>query len=305
MKKFRNITTAYLAHKEMAVKATSLNNYRQILRNHLLPEFGEKKEISEDDVQRFIVRKLSEGCSVSYVRGLCKVLAAVVKFAARRHGWRYSEWELHYKNVPHKDTHAVMALSVDHERRLLEYLRSHVNRKNVGIILTLHSGLRIGELCALRWQDIDMELSLIHVRHNLQRVGSYGSRSTVVLQQPKTDTSVRTIPLSVETKIFLGLIISDNSPENFLLSGTSKPIEGRVMRDYFKRLLRRAGLPQDIRFHSLRHSFATRCVEAECDIKTLSVMLGHSQASITMDIYVHPTIEAQRKVLSKVASYVG
>lgn len=184
-------------------------------------------------------------------------------------------------------------------------VHAHVNRKNVGIILTLHSGLRIGELCALRWQDIDMELSLIHVRHNLQRVGSYGSRSTVVLQQPKTDTSMRTIPLSVETKIFLGLIISDNSPNNFLLSGTPKPIEGRVMRDYFKRLLRRAGLPQDIRFHSLRHSFATRCVEAECDIKTLSVMLGHSQASITMDIYVHPTIEAQRKMLSKVASYVG
>ena len=76
MMKFRNITTAYLAHKEMAVKATSLNNYRQILRNHLLPEFGESKEISEDDVQRFICRKLAEGCSVSYVRGLCKVLAA-------------------------------------------------------------------------------------------------------------------------------------------------------------------------------------------------------------------------------------
>lgn len=305
MKNFKSITAAYLAHKEMAVKATSLNNYRQILRNHLLPEFGEKKEISEDDVQRFICKKLAEGCSVSYVRGLVKILSAVVKYAARRHGWRYTQWELHYKNVPHKHTQAVMALSVDHERRLLEYLRSHVNRKNVGIILTLHSGLRIGELCALRWQDIDMELSLIHVRHNLQRVGSYGSRSTVVLQQPKTESSMRTIPLSVETKIFLGLIISDNSPENFLLSGTSKPIEGRVMRDYFKRLLRRAGLPQDIRFHSLRHSFATRCVEAECDIKTLSVMLGHSQASITMDIYVHPTIEAQRKVLSKVASYVG
>ena len=78
MKRLKNITATYLAHKEMAVKATSLNNYRQILRNHLLPEFGEKKEISEDDVQRFIVRKLSEGCSVSYVRGLCKVLAAVV-----------------------------------------------------------------------------------------------------------------------------------------------------------------------------------------------------------------------------------
>ena len=181
MKRFKNITTAYLAHKEMAVKATSLNNYRQILRNHLLPEFSERKEISEDDVQRFIVRKLSEGCSVSYVRGLCKVLSAVVKYAARRHGWRYSEWELHYKNVPHKDTHAVMALSVDHERRLLEYLRSHVNRKNVGIILTLHSGLRIGELCALRWQDIDMELSLIHVRHNLQRVGRKAEANTSAL----------------------------------------------------------------------------------------------------------------------------
>ena len=305
MKKFSTISSAYLTYKEIAVKATSLNNYRQILRNHLLPEFGESKEIREDDVQRFICRKLSEGCSLSYVRGLCKVLSSVVKYAARRHGWRYSQWELHYKNVPHKRTKAVMALSVDHERRLLEYLRCHVNRKNVGVILTLHSGLRIGELCALRWQDIDMELSLIHVRHNLQRVGSYGSRSTVLLQQPKTDTSMRTIPLSVETKIFLEHIISDNSPENFLLSGTPKPIEGRVMRDYFKRLLRRAGLPHDVRFHSLRHSFATRCVEAECDIKTLSVMLGHSQASITMDIYVHPTIEAQRKMLSKVALYVG
>lgn len=302
---FTQVSQAYLAYKRMAVKQTSLNNYAQILRNHLLPEFGERQQINEDDVQRFICKKLAEECSVSYVRGLVKLLSAIMKYAARRHGWRYSQWELHYKNVPHKDTHAVMALSVDHERRLLEYLRAHVNRKNVGIILTLHSGLRIGELCALRWQDIDMELSLIHVRHNLQRVGSYGSRSNVVLQQPKTDTSVRTIPLSVETKIFLGLIISDNSPENFLLSGTPKPIEGRVMRDYFKRLLRRAGLPQDIRFHSLRHSFATRCVEAECDIKTLSVMLGHSQASITMDIYVHPTIDAQRKMLSKVASYVG
>ena len=119
----------------MAVKATSLNNYRQMLRNHLLPEFGEKKEISEDDVQRFIVRKLSEGCSVSYVRGLCKVLAAVVKFAARRHGWRYSQWELHYKNVPHKDTHAVMALSVDHEHGAIYIAfsedRRHLYRRQI------------------------------------------------------------------------------------------------------------------------------------------------------------------------------
>lgn len=305
MKNFTTISSAYLAYKRMAVKQTSLNNYAQILRNHLLPEFGERQQINEDDVQRFICKKLADGCSVSYVRGLVKILSAVVKYAARHHGWRYTQWELHYKNVPHKHTQTVMALSVDHERQLLEYLRSHVNRKNVGIILTLHSGLRIGELCALRWQDIDLELSLIHIRHNLQRVGSYGGRSRVVLQQPKTESSMRTIPLSVETKIFLGFIHDDNSPENYLLSGTTKPVEGRVMRDYFKRLLRRAGLPQDIRFHSLRHSFATRCVEAECDIKTLSVMLGHSQASITMDIYVHPTIEAQRKMLNKVTSYLG
>ena len=156
--------------------------------------------------------------------------------------------------------------------------------------------MRIGEVCALRWMDVDMDDRMIHINHTLQRVYkkdlSGSGKSKLLLSTPKTKTSRRSIPIS-KSLFAVMKELSPSCPEMFFLSGSEKMVEVRTFRTFFEAFLMRNGI-EKFNFHVLRHTFATRCIEAGADCKTVSELLGHATVNMTLNLYVHPRVEQKR-----------
>lgn len=154
----------------------------------------------------------------------------------------------------------------------------------------MFSGIRLGELCALTWEDIDLKEQVLHIRHTLQRIQNkeqyFGEPKTVLYLGSPKNKRERTVPLHPQMIPILEKLEKNCYPSDYLLSGNSSPIEPRTMTSRFKKVLKSCGI-RDFHFHTLRHTFATRCVESGMQIKALSEMLGHSSVKITMDRYVH------------------
>lgn len=177
------------------------------------------------------------------------------------------------------------------------------NLKDIGIMICLYTGIRIGELCALRWGNISIPEKTLTVRNTLQRVKSSDvnskKKTKVILSTPKSKYSFRTIPIPNELIEMLIPIQADSS--NYVLTGVSdKFVEPRTMQNHFKKIIKKCSI-DDANFHCLRHSFATRCVEVGFDIKSLSEILGHANVNITMNRYVHPTMELKRQNMNRLS----
>ncbi len=180
--------------------------------------------------------------------------------------------------------------------KLFNYLSENLNYKNFGIALGLLTGLRIGEICALKYKNIDIITKMLVIETTLQR-----GKDGIHISSPKTQTSYRRIPL---TDKLVKLILSCNYNEyneSYILTNTEKPIEPRSLRRYFKWVLKENDLP-DVTFHSLRHAFATKCIEMGFDYKSVSEILGHSSIGTTMNLYVHPDISVKRNYLERLSN---
>ena len=158
----------------------------------------------------------------------------------------------------------------------------------------MYSGLRIGELCALTWEDVDFENGVVRVEKTLQRVPmrSENNKTSVVITSPKSKTSVREIPIPAFVMDILKR--SRHSDNCYILSGTNRPVEPRTMQNRFKAVLKECGI-RSANFHLLRHTYATVCIESGFDAKTVSELLGHSNVNITLNRYVHSSMEMKKK----------
>ena len=193
------------------------------------------------------------------------------------------------------------------EQKLLEQMAMEDGSLvSLGILVTLYTGLRIGEVCALQWKDISLEYSLITVRQTIFRIQEYDapeseeagrkSRTRLILSSPKTEASRRKIPIADRLKTYMQGY--RNKPETYLLTGTEGYMEPRTFYGKYRRFLRECGL-EAYNYHALRHTFATRCVESGADIKSLSEILGHSDVSVTLSRYVHPSMEQKKMTIEK------
>ncbi len=274
--------------------------YKIILEKYLYPSFDTTATISEQSVQEFVISKLSEGTSVSSVKSMVMVLKMPLRYAAKRGLCEFPSWELNYPHQKHQSKLPVF--SIDDQRILMRYLTNNACGRNVGILICLNTGMRIGEMCALTWGDIDIEQHYISVTKTLERVYSDESLShtKVVVSTPKTMSSYRCIPLPENLiNILRPLKEASADDETYVLSNMKIPIEPRTYRNYFHRLLRKLNIPP-IKFHGLRHSFATRCIESQCDYKTVSSILGHSNISTTLNLYVHPNFEQKKRCIEQI-----
>jgi integrase len=184
---------------------------------------------------------------------------------------------------------------------MMNYIQGHFTFRNLGVYICLSSGIRIGEICALKWEDIDTDNGVIHVRRTIQRIYTIenGIRKTeLLIDTPKTKNSLREIPLSKELLRMLKPIKKVVNSSFFVLTNDIKPTEPRTYRTYYDKLMKELEIPR-IKFHGLRHSFATRCIESKCDYKTVSVLLGHSNISTTLNLYVHPNMEQKKKAIEQ------
>lgn len=284
--------------KKQYVKKSTYSAYVLLLENHLLPAFGTKKQIEEVDVQNFVFSKLEEGLGQKSIKDILIVLKMILKFGVKHGYLEYRELDIKFPTV--RDSADLEVLSISNQKKLMNYLTENFTFKNLGVFICLNTGLRIGELCGLMWDDIDVDNGVIKVRRSVQRIyviDELGNRHTEIsIDTPKTKNSIRDIPMSNELLKILKPLKKVVNENFFVLTNEEKPTEPRTYRNYYKKLLKLLGIP-DLKFHGLRHSFATRCIEGKCDYKTVSVILGHSNISTTLDLYVHPNLEQKKKCI--------
>ena len=294
------ITEQWLDDKSYTVKDGTLYSYSSKLNKHILPYFSEVyfSRLNEQMLSGFIAAKRAEGKSEKYIADMIVIIKSISAFACKRYG--LPDKIRDFKNIKQTVKEPEM-LNVTEQKKLQQHLLKHDDSISLGIFTGMFTGLRIGEICALKWSDIDLENGIISVSKTVQRLPNLSSGKTEVkVTTPKTPTSVRIIPIPQFLAARLEQQRQDN--DSFILSSTDKPIEPRTLTNKFKRILSDADVP-DIKFHSLRHAFATNCIQNSFDVKTLSEILGHSNPNITLRVYLHSSLEQKRKCMDRLKLY--
>lgn len=287
--------------KRKYVKPSTYATYIVLIDKHILPSFGDKFSFQEVDVQNFVFQKLQDNMSQKTIKDILMIMKMIMKFGVKNGYFPYQEIDVHFPTP--REKRELEVFSIDEQKKMFSYIKNHFNFQNLGIYICLCTGLWIGEICALTWNDIDIDNEIIHIRKTLQRIYTFEGKkrkTKLILDTPKTKNSMRDIPIFTDLlKLLRPLkkIVQDNC---FILSNDYLPIEPRTYRNYYKELLQKLGI-SIIKFHALRHSFATRCVEGKCDYKTISVILGHSNINTTMNLYVHPNMEQKKKCIQQMA----
>lgn len=293
------IFTEWLAVKRLKVKESTIENYTFKANKHLLSSLGKVKlsDLSPNMVYDFIQSKLEDGLSAKYVSDMVVMLKSIVKYAAKVYRCSNPIADVELPRVEKPEMHL---FSKEQQKILKAALLANLNLAKLGILLCLFTGIRIGELCALQWNDIDLIGRTISITKTCQRIRcAINGTTKVVITSPKSRSSVRTIPIpDFLVKLLRGFEPSDRSA--YLLSSKGTIIEPRTMQYRFQSILRKAGLPS-MNYHCLRHIFATTCIEFGFDVKTLSEILGHGTVEITLNRYVHSSIERKRACMDRLS----
>lgn len=301
---FFSVVDEWKKHKAATVKQSTMATYDIRLASYIIPEFNSVNEIDNYSLQDFIDKKCAQGLSPKSIRDIMTVLRMILNFAVKK---GYLEDFPIEVSLPHNIPRSGLPVfSIKNQKILMRYLVTNMNQKNLGILICLFTGMRIGEICALQWKDIDLKMGMLVVRKTISRLyspQSEGRHSALVISSPKTRSSYRSIPISDLLAKAIGLYYKEADPESYVLTGTGKPVEPRSYRDYYRRLLQKLDLPE-MKFHSLRHSFATRCIESKADYKTVSTILGHSDISTTLNLYVHPSNDVKKSCIEKMIKWV-
>lgn len=290
---FSEVLDEWLENKSSEAKPTTCAAYRCITDNHIRKQLGyiPVGKISDDDLCEFMDCLVKQDLSPATTQGIANVLHQALKFASSRGCRANAEICRYQKKCPKTK---IDVLSPVEQKRLLDVIGGEPRGLDLGILLALKLGMRVGEVCALRWEDVLFDEGLLHIRRTVQRISSTGG-TQLYIGDPKSLDSNRKIPL---TPALLELLAARRGADDgYIISKNLKrPVEPRTLQRHFKRVLRKTGL-RDVNFHVLRHSFATKCVDQGFDVKSLSMILGHASVSTTMNIYVHPSMERMRSMM--------
>lgn len=294
---FSKVAVLWKADKKQYVKKSTYAAYCLLVQSHLLPDLGDKVDIREEDVQGLVNRKLESGLSQKTVRDILVVLKMIMRYGAK-----YGLLPSHQIDVifpTDREKQDIEVLTLAHQRQLMTFVKDHFTFLNLGIYICLSAGLRIGEVCALQWDDVDVVSGVIRISKTLQRiylVDGEEKYTELIVDKPKTKNSIREVPMTRDLLALVKPLKKVVRSDFYVLTNAATPTEPRTYRCYFNKLQQQLGLPR-MRFHGLRHSFATRCIESKCDYKTVSVLLGHSNISTTLNLYVHPNLEQKKKCI--------
>lgn len=305
--KFKDWVSIWLKEKEQDVvcgkcKASTLGIYECHVHSRLIPAFGDyyinsiSEVLVESVIETWIKPDKGKALSKKTVKDIVILLKSIIK-AAQKAGYRETalgEIQIQKRNSE-KEKDVVDRTSL---QKMVQYIYLNLNYELLGVLISISCGLRIGEVCGLKWEDISFEEKILKVKRTVQRVYRKKKEETsgytkIMISTPKTESSVRIIPISsillpALEKMYFG------SDEAFVLTGTLSPMEPQRFRNHFYKYLKHMNI-EKIKYHGLRHTFATRSLENNGDLKSISEMLGHSSPITTLRIYVHPQIEQKRK----------
>ncbi|MGX7245683.1 tyrosine-type recombinase/integrase [Enterococcus quebecensis] len=294
-------TTYWLYHhKKNTVKQSTFFNYEWLIDKYILSYFGEKRlfDLDSEDIRSYV--KFLKELNLSYgtMNNVFILLKKILEEANTQNIIASNPCQ--NIKIPYKKCKSRKTSLTSSEQKKLEQF-AFQEKGCSAIILALYSGLRIGEISGLKWSDIDFETGIIYVNRTIYRVNSKkkeGNKTEVFVGIPKTDNSYRIVPLAENLKKYL-LTKKVISMSSYVVSCKNKMTEPRVIRYRFKKVVKAAGI-QNIRFHSLRHTFATRCLENGVDISSLSKLLGHTSAKMTLDTYADSLLESRQKAIYKI-----
>lgn len=299
-KSFMEIAHDFLEERKDYIKPSTYALYRWGIENVFVHYFQSMKVPFKSQLQDFALSQKKRGLKAKTIKCRVSLAQSIYYYGCSKGNWPYQKVDVQYPVFEEKRNLPVFTL--EEQKKLLRYLDTHFSFHNLGISLCLEEGLRIGEVCSLRFQDIDLEAGILTIRRTIQRVYSFeNKKSEIRIDKPKTSSSEREIPLSHSLLRRLKSIGKITEPSHYVLTNSKKPLEPRAFRAYYSRLLKKLDMPQ-VRFHGLRHSFATRCVEAGCDYKALSAILGHANIGTTLNLYVHPDNRQKKKCIDKMMS---
>lgn len=294
----------WMRKKKDYIKESTYSNYSNIISNHIIPELGNIKlsNLNNKLIQEYLINKYKTGrldgnggLSYKTIRDIIAVVKSSLKYAIKEEMINNINLDFTYPKIANKDKIYIMPKK--DQERLITYIKQDENTRSLGILLALYSGIRIGELCALQWKDIDFKNNILHINKTLQRIyikDNKESVSKIIITNPKTHNAERDIPLN---KGFAHILKKHQTESNnYILSNCDKWIEPRTYRRYFKKCLDKAKIGQ-INFHGLRHTFATNCIKLGVDYKTVSELLGHANVNITLNLYVHPQMSQKKKCI--------
>ncbi len=305
---FEELSAEWLYSQKPELKVSSFSKYSNLLSSYLLPVFGKSpvQSIARGDVLQFSRDLLTSGgvkrtgLSPKTVNSVISVLKNVLDFAYKERSIPITD----IGDVSVRQQQKPMRILSRKEQALLSnHLCCDLSPCHLGILLCLYTGMRIGEICALKWGDVMLDEQYLFIKQSMQRVQtteSEGRKTTVIIQPPKSDCSIRKIPIPDE--MLQMLIPSRKQDEAFLLTGMIHSfIEPRCLENHFKAVTKACGISK-VNFHALRHTFATRCVELGFDIKSLSEILGHASVNITLNRYVHPSMELKQENMNRLSA---
>lgn len=305
---FAAVASRWLASEARTKKDSTVCRYRNNLKLHLNPRFYGRRftEITREEVEDYItelrIRGGGNGMSPNTVKGILSVLRSVLEYGERQ--YHLTAANLTRLSVVDTENLPLRVLTENEEGMLTEYILSTLTGDGLGILLVLYTGLRLGELCSLHWEDIDFKEGTVFVHTTMERIQTPGNpnhRTQVSITPPKSRKSIRTIPLHED---ILGLLWERAGEKGtFFLTGRKDIyIEPRTMENRFKAIMKTVGIA-DATFHALRHTFATRSIENGVDAKVLSELLGHASVRLTLDRYVHPSNWQKRKNINALPGF--
>lgn len=287
-------------------KESTQARYSNLISTHIKPQLGayEISQLTTELIETFIKQKLVDGrldnqggLSAKTVVAILTIIKNTIEYAR-------------YKDLPvncnlsrlsiKKKEREMRVLSQTEQEALINVLINDMDRHKFGVLLSLYTGIRIGELCALQWEDFCVSQSTLKIRKTMQRIQDLNNgsiaKTKIIITEPKSKCSVRDIPLPS----FIVDIAKQftSKPKAFVLTGTDRYIEPRTMQNRFKGYIKESGIA-NANFHALRHTFATRCVEVGFEIKSLSEILGHANVNITLNRYVHSSFELKHSNMNK------
>lgn len=300
--RFHRYCEDWLHVQKTLVRTSSYIKYESVISRHILPRLGEclPGDITTRAVETFKQELLGEkGLSPKTVKEVLRVLRSVLDYHAKLTPGLFQQVEILYPRECRKDPRV---LTPKEQQRFTAYLLSDPDPCRLGILLALMTGMRIGEICALQWKNISCSERLIYISSTMQRMKDLateesGHKTKVVISQPKSGTSVRVIPMP-DSVASIYERIGAAGPDCYILTGTPHFMEPRTLQYRLKKYTDECGL-EGVHFHTLRHTFATRCVEEGFEIKSLSEILGHSSTSVTLNFYVHSSLSLKRENMDK------
>lgn len=310
--KFDDIAMEWFNATQPNVKESTGNKYLNSLNSYILPMFQGRKasQLTYDfileqcnNLLKFGGKK-GTGLSTKSVSDILSILRNILQYAEQHNiVIPCDARSIHIGRSQKKD---LRVLSLDEQKRLCNYLYSDLNGYNLGILLCLFTGMRIGEVCALTWNDISLSEKTIHISKTLQRIQNHNGETTktrIVITSPKSTCSIRIIPIP-ENLVTLLVRYQTVSTGFFMTNSECKFIEPRTMQNHFKAVLKECSIAP-ANYHALRHTFATRCIELGFDIKSLSEILGHASVNITMNRYVHPTLTLKKENMDRLSALLA